>query len=313
MLGFDTVEEYNNINNSKSGYLHKIYKNLFFINANKNGKIEGYETAWKRKNGDVIFIRENANTVKDKTGKILYYEGTMEDITVNKKAELKLIKDKKRSEDDERRKNAYLSRFSEDVKKPIEKIISVSELRAGNKLSPDKCKLYADIINNSSKDLLDFVANIQLLPELKTDKPTISKERFSVNRVVTAVYSNFKDVASNDKDIMIIGKKNLSDDQSYIFSDKDVIKKIFTNIIRNSLKYIEQGDIEFGYRLDKDFFEFYVTSSYLYSYNENSYHQDLKLIVAKGLTELIGGVFKIERTEKETMFTFSVSCNTTNF
>jgi diguanylate cyclase (GGDEF)-like protein/PAS domain S-box-containing protein len=45
------------------------------------GEIGGFESRVYRKNGDVIWISENARAVFDPEGRVLHYEGTVEDIT----------------------------------------------------------------------------------------------------------------------------------------------------------------------------------------------------------------------------------------
>lgn len=46
-----------------------------------HGQVVNFESQVHRKDGEVIWISENARTVKNDSGEILYYEGTVEDIT----------------------------------------------------------------------------------------------------------------------------------------------------------------------------------------------------------------------------------------
>ncbi len=52
-----------------------------------NDIITGFESRTYRKDQTVIWISENCRAVRDKDGKVLYYEGTVEDITERKYAE----------------------------------------------------------------------------------------------------------------------------------------------------------------------------------------------------------------------------------
>ncbi len=54
------------------------------------GEIRGLEIEYLRRDGSRITVRENARVVRDESGKVLYYEGTFEDITERKKAEQEL-------------------------------------------------------------------------------------------------------------------------------------------------------------------------------------------------------------------------------
>jgi len=46
-----------------------------------NDTLSGFESKIYRKNGEVIWISENCRAVRDVQGKLLYYEGTVQNIT----------------------------------------------------------------------------------------------------------------------------------------------------------------------------------------------------------------------------------------
>ncbi|MEC4802865.1 MAG: PAS domain S-box protein [Jaaginema sp. PMC 1079.18] len=57
-----------------------------------------YESEVYRQDKSIIWISENVRAVRDDTGKILYYEGTVDDITQRKEAELALYLEQEKSE-----------------------------------------------------------------------------------------------------------------------------------------------------------------------------------------------------------------------
>jgi PAS domain S-box-containing protein len=54
------------------------------------GEVVGFESEVYRRDGSVIWISENARVVHDEEGKALFYEGTVQDITPRKRAEIDL-------------------------------------------------------------------------------------------------------------------------------------------------------------------------------------------------------------------------------
>jgi diguanylate cyclase (GGDEF)-like protein/PAS domain S-box-containing protein len=54
------------------------------------GEISGFESRVYRKNGDVIWISENARAVFDDEGRVLHYEGTVEDITERRESHARI-------------------------------------------------------------------------------------------------------------------------------------------------------------------------------------------------------------------------------
>ena len=53
----------------------------------RDGIVRGFEAPWRRRDGRTIWVRDNVRTVRDREGNVLYYEGAIEDITEQKKAE----------------------------------------------------------------------------------------------------------------------------------------------------------------------------------------------------------------------------------
>ncbi|MDX2272859.1 MAG: PAS domain S-box protein [Cyanobacteriota bacterium] len=73
-------------------YPHYYSRQQFKEDLERNGEIRGLEIDYRRRDGKIITVRENARVVRNQEGQILYYEGTFEDITERKKAERELEK-----------------------------------------------------------------------------------------------------------------------------------------------------------------------------------------------------------------------------
>ncbi len=81
MLGFDSPEELITRADIKNQYvlpkLHSEFRRLI----RENGAVQHFEYQAYRKDGKAIWVSENAHVVRDSQGRILYLEGTMQDIT----------------------------------------------------------------------------------------------------------------------------------------------------------------------------------------------------------------------------------------
>ncbi len=87
MLGHDSFEELAQRNLEEEGYEPEIPREEFKALIEREGSLVGRESAWKRRDGRTIYVRENARAIRDEAGNVLYYEGTVEDITERKTAE----------------------------------------------------------------------------------------------------------------------------------------------------------------------------------------------------------------------------------
>ena len=65
-------------------------RNEFVREMQEHDTLTGFESQIYRKDGTVIWISENCRAVRDSQGRLLYYEGTVEDITHRRLAEVKL-------------------------------------------------------------------------------------------------------------------------------------------------------------------------------------------------------------------------------
>lgn len=89
ILGYSSIDDLKKINLEEGS--HADYPRCYFRERlEQEGNIIGMEANWTRKDGSVICIRESARAVQDSTGNIIYYEGTLEDITDRKQAEIEL-------------------------------------------------------------------------------------------------------------------------------------------------------------------------------------------------------------------------------
>jgi PAS domain S-box-containing protein len=92
MLGYESFEELAGRNLEKEGFEPAYSRSDFKERIETEGQVMGLESAWKRRDNTILYIRESAKAVRDKFGNTLYYEGTIEDITERKQAEEELRK-----------------------------------------------------------------------------------------------------------------------------------------------------------------------------------------------------------------------------
>jgi diguanylate cyclase (GGDEF)-like protein/PAS domain S-box-containing protein len=74
-------------------YLDPKRRLTFVTEMEQNGAVANFEAQIRRKDGEIIWISENARAVHNDSGALLYYEGTVEDITARKNAEEQLLHD----------------------------------------------------------------------------------------------------------------------------------------------------------------------------------------------------------------------------
>jgi PAS domain S-box-containing protein len=90
MLGYSSQEVLRNFN------LFERYQNPqdcvdWQTRMESEGVINGFEAQWRNRKGDLIWVEESARRITDESGNVLYYEGSVKDITARKKADFELM------------------------------------------------------------------------------------------------------------------------------------------------------------------------------------------------------------------------------
>lgn len=65
-------------------------RSRFRVALERDGLVTGWESAWPRRDGSIIWVRENARVVRLEDGRIRHIEGTIEDITAQREVEAAL-------------------------------------------------------------------------------------------------------------------------------------------------------------------------------------------------------------------------------
>ncbi|MGK7929009.1 MAG: PAS domain S-box protein [Spirulina sp.] len=99
MFGFDSFAEMAAlVPQIDRCYIEPELRQHFREQLERKGSISGFKAQVRRKDGSLIWVSENARVVRDNDGHILYYEGTVADITKQKEAEDALRLEREKSD-----------------------------------------------------------------------------------------------------------------------------------------------------------------------------------------------------------------------
>jgi PAS domain S-box-containing protein len=81
MLGYDSWQELASRNLEDEAFEAGYPRSAFREQIEREGEVGGFEAAWKRRDGSVIFVRESARAFRADDGRVLYYDCIVEDVT----------------------------------------------------------------------------------------------------------------------------------------------------------------------------------------------------------------------------------------
>ncbi|HQT96194.1 MAG TPA: PAS domain S-box protein, partial [Thermoanaerobaculaceae bacterium] len=86
-LGYASLDELAARDLDVDGCEGRYPRQEFKRRIERDGQVIGFESAWLKKDGQVLAVRESARAVSGQDGRTLYYEGTIEDVTAQRRGE----------------------------------------------------------------------------------------------------------------------------------------------------------------------------------------------------------------------------------
>jgi PAS domain S-box-containing protein len=90
MLGLESARDLDDLNIAKDLYVDRDIRKRLLDQLERDGGFQNVEYELRRRDGQIITVLENARVVRDEAGHVLYYEGTLTDISHKKRMEEQL-------------------------------------------------------------------------------------------------------------------------------------------------------------------------------------------------------------------------------
>jgi len=146
----------------------------------------------------------------------------------------------------EKQRTEFINMMVHDLRSPLNGIRMVSGLMTDD-IKEDKfddLKKPADLINQSSRRMLDIVNDLLDVSKIESGMFRAEKEVSNIASLINDVIKYFKPIANN-KNINIDFKK--AENLPQIPFDKKKIRQVFENLLSNAIKFIKKGgQIEIG-------------------------------------------------------------------
>ncbi len=235
-----------------------------------------------------------------------------------------LVAAKDRAEESDRLKSAFLANMSHEIRTPMNGILGFAELLKEPKLSGEDQQMFIEIIEKSGERMLGIINDLINISKIESGQMEVRFSETNINEQLEFLYNFFK-LEAKQKGLKLIVTHSPSIEVPNIITDKEKLYAILTNLIKNSLKFTDNGSIEFGYEVvdnkvvfhvkdtgigvpenkQKTIFERFVQA---YSGMANVYEgAGLGLTISKAYVEMLGGEIWIESNPgKGTCFYFTL-------
>jgi len=209
--------------------------------VHKDVESQNYEFRVRRKNGQVIWVNENIRAVKDENSQLLYFEGSIDDITQRKNAELALQEAKTESDLANRAKSEFLANMSHELRTPLNAIIGFSEIIKNEVFGPVGSKEYYDYANDiydSGNKLLSVINEILDVSRIEAGERQLNEGVVDIGRVIETCLSLCGPKAEeNHLEI----ENHHTKGSLKIIGENHAIKQMLMNLLSNAIKFTPAG------------------------------------------------------------------------
>lgn len=204
------------------------------------------------RSGRRIWISENARAVRDWSGALLCYEGTVEDVTEKFEQERTLRAALRQAEIANKMKAAFLAAMSHELKTPLNAVLGFSEIIRDEMLGPAghaAYREYAGDIHKSGTRLLAVINDVLDVSRLEGGLLTIDARPENVLDVAEAAIKQARNLTHDQRHIAV----DVPPDMPSLLVDPRRLSQALGNLLANALKFTPQtGTVRFAARLKAD-------------------------------------------------------------
>ena len=237
------------------GFSEKMSNKIFqcIQNCIEFDSIETIEYALELENSSALFemriVRLSNSTVIS----------LARDISKRKLAEIKMEEARIKAEESDRLKTAFLANISHEIRTPMNAIIGFSRMIGSSDFNDQEKSKFVEIIVTNGKLLLSLINDMISLSKIESNTLVVKKVPCKINDMMVGLYKEFGYELEERKNIKLKINCSNPNPKFTVVTDPVLLQSILQKLIDNGIKFTEEGEVEFGYRmLGTDELEFFV-------------------------------------------------------
>jgi len=226
-------------------YVNPKQRAEFVAQLGRSRQVSKFESQIYRRDGSTIWISENARSICDENGSVLYYEGTVQDITDRKQTESAMQLALEAAESANRAKSTFLANMSHELRTPLNAIIGYSEMLQEEAEELGSCESVSDLekICSAGKHLLSLIDDILDISKIEAGRMDLYLESFDIHNLIESAVATARPlVEKNGNTLEVYCPDNLHT----MHADMTKVRQVLLNLLSNAAKFTQNGRIAIG-------------------------------------------------------------------
>jgi PAS domain S-box-containing protein len=232
----------------------------------KDGAIADFESQVRRKDGQTIWITETARAVRGPDGAVLYYEGTVQEITERKRAHealeirvkertaelarandalLSEIAVRKRAEDAaaaaSRAKSAFLAHMSHEIRTPLNAILGYAQILRRDRTLQPRQKEAIETIASSGNHLFNLIDEVLDLSKIEAGRMELQCGDFDLIELIGRMEGMFRHRCEQKRLRLVAEGPEMP--PRIVQGDEGKLRQVLINLLGNAAKFTDRGEV----------------------------------------------------------------------
>jgi PAS domain S-box-containing protein len=249
LLGYGSAEEFMADPDHLLGSWKTSERQGLWSRLEGEGEVRDFEMEGHRRDGTKIWISGTMVVLRDANGSPATYQGTVLDITGQKRSETLLRRETDQADRANRAKTEFLSRMSHELRTPLTAILGFGQLLQMGRLTPVQQIESVDNILKAGRHLLQLINESVDIAGIEQGRMAFSLEPVRIGDVVKDAL-DLIGPAAEQRGIEI--RVSCDHTDRYLKADRQRLVQVFLNLLSNAVKYNrEHGTVTLSCRESK--------------------------------------------------------------